>query len=356
MFILKNNDPSLEGLSKYKKRGFELEIAQNQLKALEELYSTTKTSLDASNSLYELFVHPVIDCLCKDIEIYTQYVQNAEQDLARITFPSGPRAEASIIEQALDAVKRLYPEYSDSCTAVLKLPPPSPPKKRLSSEDIEHRRIAAKLHPKQKVARTHFETSYPKLLGDHMEYMEQVRSLVWDNTTRRSELSTTIACNANAEKVFIDRFSTADAIAVPYEKLELEQSRSEYQHAPVVNPLTRNLEEVPIVILGRDIDSGSEEDFAAELLVACLERYLVAPYRDVHACPEDSWATIRRMESSQNIQSVYDIVSSLPHSGVVEKLLEVVMMNSGMSVPLLNLTNQTSAKKLRGTFTNLVPY
>ncbi|KAG8809112.1 hypothetical protein FRC18_004686 [Serendipita sp. 400] len=53
------------------------------------------------------------------------------------------------------------------------------------------------------------------------------------------------------------------------------------------------------------------------------------------------------MESSQSIQNVYDIVSSLPHSGVVEELLEVVMMNSGMSVPLLNLTNQTSARKLR---------
>ncbi|KAG8815982.1 hypothetical protein FRC19_000645 [Serendipita sp. 401] len=90
------------------------------------------TRLDPSSSLYEALVHPIIECLRKDIEGYTQYVQSTAQDLARITFPFassfafiGPRAEASDIGQDLDAVEQLYPEYSDSCTAVLKLRPPS---------------------------------------------------------------------------------------------------------------------------------------------------------------------------------------------------------------------------------------
>ncbi|KAG8849290.1 hypothetical protein FRB91_010072 [Serendipita sp. 411] len=257
----------------------------------------------------------------------------------------GPRDEASNIGQDLDAVRRLYPEYSDSCTAVLKLRPPSSVK-WLHDEDIKHRKITAKLHPKQKAARTHFETSYPKLLKDHMEYMEQVRRLVWDNTTRRSELSTTIACNTNAEKVLIDRFSTADAIAVPYRKLELEQSCLEYRHAPVLNPLTRNLEEGRIVILGRDIDPGSEEDIAGELLIACLERYppiceigQLARGRAVHE-------TILRMESSQNMRDIYEIVSSLSDAEVIV-LLGVILTNSRVNLPLLNLTNRKSASKLR---------
>ncbi|KAG8866609.1 hypothetical protein FRC20_008015 [Serendipita sp. 405] len=195
MLVLQNEDTGPEDLSKYRKRAFEyveeekivldalvvlyrkrLEIVQNHSKALEELRSTTMNILDTSSSLYDVLVRPVMDCLRKDIESYTQYTRDIEQDLTRITFTSGPRLEASIIEQDLDAVKRLYREYSASRIAVLELSPP-PSMKRLPDEDIEHRRIAAKLHPKQKVARTHFETSYP-LLNDHMKYMEQVRRLV----------------------------------------------------------------------------------------------------------------------------------------------------------------------------------
>ncbi|KAG9045442.1 hypothetical protein FS842_001184, partial [Serendipita sp. 407] len=364
MLVLQNEDTGPEDLSKYRKRAFEyveeekivldalvvlyrkrLEIVQNHSKALEELRSTTMNTLDTSSSLYDALVRPVIDCLRKDIESYTQYARDIEQDLTRITFTSGPRLEASIIEQDLDAVKRLYREYSASRIAVLELSPP-PSMKRLPDEDIEHRRIAAKLHPKQKVARTHFETSYPKLLNDHMKYMEQVRRLVWNNTTRRSELSATIACDANAEKMSIDRFSTADAIAVPYEKLELEQSRREYRHALILNPTTGNLEEDRTVILGRDIDPGSEEDFAGELLIACLERYPLVYNLPAYTWWTASWEIIHRMESSQSIQCIYDIVSGLSNANVA-MLLEVILINSRMNVPLLNLTDHRSASRLR---------
>ncbi|KAG8799973.1 hypothetical protein FRC16_004005 [Serendipita sp. 398] len=358
MLVLQNEDTGPEDLSKYRKRAFEyveeekivldalvvlyrkrLEIVQNHSKALEELRSTTMNILDTSSSLYDVLVRPVMDCLRKDIESYTQYTRDIEQDLTRITFTSGPRLEASIIEQDLDAVKRLYREYSASRIAVLELSPP-PSMKRLPDEDIEHRRIAAKLHPKQKVARTHFETSYPKLLNDHMKYMEQVRRLV--------ELSATIACDANAEKMSIDRFSTADAIAVPYEKLELEQSRREYRHALILNPTTGNLEEDRTVILGRDIDPGSEEDFAGELLIACLERYPLVYSLPAYTWWTASWEIIHRMESSQSIQCIYDIVSGLSNANVA-MLLEVILINSRMNVPLLNLTDHRSASRLRDT-------
>ncbi|KAG8815981.1 hypothetical protein FRC19_000644, partial [Serendipita sp. 401] len=150
-----------------------------------------------------------------------------------------------------------------------------------------------------------------------MEYMEQVRRLVWDNTTRRSELSTTIACNTNAEKVLIDSFSTADAIAVPYRKLELEQSCLEYRHAPVLNPLTRNLEEGRIVILGRDIDPGSEGDIAGDLLIACLERYPPICEIGQLARGRAVYENIHRMESSQNMRDIYEIVSGLSDAEVI---------------------------------------
>ncbi|KAG8809113.1 hypothetical protein FRC18_004687 [Serendipita sp. 400] len=90
-------------------------------------------TLDTSSSLYDVLVRPVMDCLRKDIESYTQYARDIEQDLTRITFTSGPRLEASIIEQDLDAVKRLYREYSASRIAVLELSPP-PSMKRLPDE------------------------------------------------------------------------------------------------------------------------------------------------------------------------------------------------------------------------------
>ncbi|KAG8758658.1 hypothetical protein FRC14_007644 [Serendipita sp. 396] len=344
MLVLQNEDTGPEDLSKYRKRAFEyveeekivldalvvlyrkrLEIVQNHSKALEELRSTTMNILDTSSSLYDVLVRPVMDCLRKDIESYTQYTRDIEQDLTRITFTSGPRLEASIIEQDLDAVKRLYREYSASRIAVLELSPP-PSMKRLPDEDIEHRRIAAKLHPKQKVARTHFETSYPKLLNDHMKYMEQVRRLVCGTI-----------------------LLVGDAIAVPYEKLELEQSRREYRHALILNPTTGNLEEDRTVILGRDIDPGSEEDFAGELLIACLERYPLVI--EVYSLPAYTWWTasweiIHRMESSQSIQCIYDIVSGLSNANVA-MLLEVILINSRMNVPLLNLTDHRSASRLR---------
>ncbi|KAG8800079.1 hypothetical protein FRC17_006965, partial [Serendipita sp. 399] len=86
------------------------------------------------------------------------------------------------------------------------------------------------------------------------------------------ELSTTIACNANRERMLVDKVSTADAIAVPHLKMSLEMDRREYRHAPVLNLMTRGMEEGRTVIFGREVELGSE-DIAEEVIVACLERW-----------------------------------------------------------------------------------
>ncbi|KAG8852507.1 hypothetical protein FRB91_006404 [Serendipita sp. 411] len=169
--------------------------------------------------------------------------------------------------------------------------------------------LASRLHPVQKTARMHFETSYPDLLNNHMGYMEQVKHLIMSNATHRSEFATTIACDANAEKLLADSFSTADAIAVSYQKMELEKDRREYRHAPVLNPVSRELEEGCSVILGCYLDPMETDNVAEGVIIECLERYLSlyqfpsSKLADI-ASWEYCWEAIHMMEMGYGVREI----------------------------------------------------
>ncbi|KAG8832110.1 hypothetical protein FRC17_002056 [Serendipita sp. 399] len=200
----------------------------------------------------------------------------------------------------------------------------------------------------QKVARTHFETTYPKLLDDHMECMEQVRKLVLFNATRRSELSTTIACNSSAEKECVDKFSTTDAIAVPHLKMGLEMCQREYHHAPVLNVLTRELDEGCTVILGREIVSGATENLAQDVIIACLKRCTRAVSVESRwkLRLENYWDIIHRMELNPSAQNISYLVATLDKVEAME-LIRTIMSNTGARHPILNIVDLESMQKLQ---------
>ncbi|KAG8832107.1 hypothetical protein FRC17_002053 [Serendipita sp. 399] len=373
---------SEKDLSKYKKLGYEyveeekvvldslvllyrkrLEIAQNHLKSLEELYFVSENSFNPSSTLHGSLISPIIVCLQRDIDGHRQYIEKARNDLAVLTFPIGPRSVVQDIKRDIGLVKPLYSDYEDSCVAASKLPAPSPSfdnSWRIHEEDIRHRQIAARLHPKQKAARDHFDHTYPsmieldygqKLLDDHMEYMEQVKKLVRSDTNRRRELSTTVACNANAEKELVDRFSTTDAIAVAYMKLGLEKDRREYRHAPVLNIFTRELEEDRTVVLGREIELDSDYDPAQEMIVACLARCIKAPYlwSDVQSEKEweHLWGITHEMELDSSERHVHETVSKLRNGYEIGHQIGMLMSNTRTPYPLLNIADERSIKKLK---------
>ncbi|KAG8830282.1 hypothetical protein FRC17_005107, partial [Serendipita sp. 399] len=192
-----------------------------------------------------------------------------------------------------------------------------------------------------------------KLLDDHMEYMEQVRKLMRRNSAHRSELATTIACNASAERDCIERFSTADAIAVPYAKMGLERDRREYRRAPVLNLFTRELEEGPTVILGRDIDLGSDDDFALEVLMACLDRYLKVTHTEWSDLKwRYYWGIIHTMESNPNRELIRELVNKFQHGYEIEYLIRILMENPWIPGQLLNIVDWQSLTKLAGNHWN----
>ncbi|KAG8832108.1 hypothetical protein FRC17_002054 [Serendipita sp. 399] len=339
-----NDNSSEEDLSKYKKRGYDL-------KTLEELHATTKVTFDPASTLYGPLVSPALNY----IEGYKLYVRSAEDDLAKITFQTGPHAVVQDIKRDREALTTLYPDYEASCIAVSKLPASSPSWEnnwRVHEEgivisypmesplsiksEVRHRQIAARLHPKQKTVRVHFESTYPKLLDDHIECMEQVKKLVKLHANRRSELSTTIACNANAEKDLLDRFSLADAIAVPHLKMELERDRREHRHAPILNLFTREMDDGCTVILGRDIELGSEtdDDLAREL------RGAVAPHWKKY------WDIIHAMESDETQRFMCRAILNLQHRQDHERLIRVIMYSTRMTHPLLNIIDEHSLNDL----------
>ncbi|KAG8810598.1 hypothetical protein FRC18_003974 [Serendipita sp. 400] len=372
---VQSNNASLEDLSKYRKLGYEhveeekvlldglvtfyrkrVEIAQSYLKALEELYSITVAEFDASNSLYELLARPAFDCLGKDIEGHRHYIHRTQHDLDKVTFPMGPRSVVQSIKEDTEAAKRLYPEYADSCTPALNLLPPRPGGwKLLREEEIMHRMLASRLHPVQKTARMHFETSYPDLLDNHMGYMEQVKHLIMSDATHRSEFATTIACDANAEKLLADSFSTADAIAVSYQKMELEKDRREYRHAPVLNPVSRELEEGCSVILGCYLDPMETDNVAEGVIIECLERYLSlyqlpsSKLADI-ASWEYCWEAIHMMEMGYGVR---EILLGLSQWKQAREMIRFLAVNSRQfSFPLLNLTDQRAVELLQNDYWN----
>ncbi|KAG8829466.1 hypothetical protein FRC17_006533, partial [Serendipita sp. 399] len=192
-----------------------------------------------------------------------------------------------------------------------------------------------------------------KLLDDHMEYMEQVKKLMRRNSAHQSELATTIACNASAERDCIERFSTADAIAMPYAKMGLERDRREYQRAPVLNLFTRELEEGPTVILGRDIDLGSDDDFALEVLMACLDRYVKVTHTEWSDLNwRNYWGIIHAMESNPNRELIRELVNNFQHGYEIEYLIRILMENPWTPGQLLNIVDWQSLTKLAGNHWN----
>ncbi|KAG8751484.1 hypothetical protein FRC14_007827 [Serendipita sp. 396] len=373
---------SLEDLSKYRKLGYEhveeekvlldslivlyrkrLDVAQSHLKVLEGLYSTSLTDFDTTNSLYEPLIRPALDSLGKDIEGYRQYIHRSQSDLDKVTFPMGPHSIVQSIKEDMDIVKRSYPEYDVSCLLALNLPPPHPGGwKFLRNEEITHRMLASRLHPFQSPVRLHFETSYPQLLEDHMTYMEQVKRLMMSNATHRSELSTTIACGASTEKHHIDRFSTTDAIAVPHEKMELEKGRREWRHAPVLNPVSRRMEEDCFIILACYPDPMSCPNLAEQVVIVCLEQYrrlcCNPPNHlgSLSSTPDSTkswsyyWEVIHSMETGQDLCAT---ISQLSQPRQLESLICILVFNSLWSrFPLLNLTDQSSVDILQRDYWN----
>ncbi|KAG8775039.1 hypothetical protein FRC15_000834 [Serendipita sp. 397] len=273
----------------------------------------------------------------------------------------GPRSIVQSIKEATNAAKHLYPKYADSCQPALDILPHHNGWKSLrderiggflahcpslTPEEITHRRLASILHPVQKAARLHFETSYPQLLDDHINYMEQIKHLIMSNATRRSEFSTAIACDANAERFIIDRFSTTDAITAPYQKMELEKDRREYRHAPVLNPVSRELEEERSVILGCDPMQKSD-NVAEEVIIACLERYRSLYWQSppskyaAIASWKHCWGFIHMMETGYGVRETLLGVSRWEQVG---QLIRLLVVNTHLSSrPFLNLTDQRTA-------------
>ncbi|KAG8793161.1 hypothetical protein FRC20_001137 [Serendipita sp. 405] len=367
------DNSSLEDLSKYRKPGYEyvedekalldglvtfyrkrLEIAEIYLRAIEALYSTTVAGLDASNSLYELLALPALDCLEKDITGHRHYVHSTQCDLDKVTFPMGPRSIAQSIQEDTDAAKRLYLEYADSCPRVLNLPPPRPGGwKFLREEEITHRMLASRLHTVQKGSRLHFKTSYPASCSHPRRF---VKHLVMSNATHRSEFANTTTSSANAERLLVDKFSTADAIAVPNQKMDLEKDRREYRHAPVLNPVARKLEEGRSVILGCWLDPMRTDNITEDLIIACLERYR-SLYRQSPSCNfngisfwEYYWETINMIETGHDVRETLSSLSQWEEAGELIGLLVVNTLRS--SPPLLNLTDQESIDILQKDYWN----
>ncbi|KAG8830445.1 hypothetical protein FRC17_004855 [Serendipita sp. 399] len=353
---------SEEDLSKYEKRGYEyveeekvaldeivllyrkrLEVMQNHLKALEEVHAMAMASFNPASTLHELLIVPILECLQKDLQGQKKCIQDSEEDLESITFPPGPYRDAGIIKKDLKAVEPLYSEYKSSYAAVLEQPPPSLPtgeKWPSEAEDIKHRQVTAKLHSKQKVARMHFDVAYPILLDDHMEYMEQVKRLTLSNTMRRSELSTTIASNASTERMLLeDKFSTTDAIAVPHMKMDLERDRREYQHAPVLNLLTRKLEEGRTVIMGRDLEFGSADEPVEEVILACVKRWPTAKF----LLPSSEYLFPARDPRGKYppFRNYWEIIHA------IEADSRIIMTNTQLTSPLvIGINDEESMKRL----------
>ncbi|KAG8805863.1 hypothetical protein FRC17_005298 [Serendipita sp. 399] len=199
-----------------------------------------------------------------------------------------------------------------------------------------------------------------------MAYMEQVKKLAQNDSTHRSELSTTIARNATEENDLVYHFSTTDAIAVPYMKMDLEKNRREYRHAPIPNILTRKLEEARTVIFGRDIDLESDDDIMQEVLVACLHRYPKVqgspvvghrtrdegegyPSNSPRIMPWiDCWDIIHRVEVDPSIQNIHDTVSKIQSGSEMRDLISMIMRHTRMAYPLLNIVDERSMEVLGG--------
>ncbi|KAG8804259.1 hypothetical protein FRC17_006011, partial [Serendipita sp. 399] len=157
--------------------------------------------------------------------------------------------------------------------------------------------------------------------------MEQVGKLVQNNATSRSELSTTIACNASGEKNNVYKFSTTDAIAVPYMKMDLEKDRREYRHAPILNIVTRGLEEGRTVILGRDIDIEADDDIGQEIV---LDEGISPVEDEGQGYPSNNprnvpwsncWDIIHDMEADASVQNIHDIVSKIVYRSELHILI-----------------------------------
>ncbi|KAG8825088.1 hypothetical protein FRC17_008855 [Serendipita sp. 399] len=178
-------------------------------------------------------------------------------------------------------------------------------------------------------------------------------SSIWEGTQGLisfyfSEFSTATASNSNVERDHIDRFSTADAIAIPHMKMQLERNRREYRHAPILNPMTRELEEGRTVILGRDIDLTSKDFLAEAVVMACLNRYTTLDYhwykRQQEVGWHDLWHIIHEMEAEINATNLNEVISKLWDRTEIAGVVYVTIRNT--KSPLLHIADEQSVKKL----------
>ncbi|KAG8806706.1 hypothetical protein FRC17_004850, partial [Serendipita sp. 399] len=183
-----------------------------------------------------------------------------------------------------------------------------------------------------------------------MEYMEQVKQLMVDNATHRSNLSAELTRHVIEEGALVEEFSSASGIAASHERMELEKDLLDYRHASVLNSKTRVLEDgVVSIILGGEIDSTtSVAEVVRALIVGCMERLLYAehtesqrPINSVAAAYfttslpwQEVWEIIYGMELCADPLAVYNYVFELPNEQL-EALIRIILEN--LPFPILNI-------------------
>ncbi|KAG8803181.1 hypothetical protein FRC17_006232 [Serendipita sp. 399] len=146
--------------------------------------------------------------------------------------------------------------------------------------------------------------------------------------------------------MLVDKVSTADAIAVPRLKMSLEMDQQEYRHAPILNLMTRGMEEGRTVIFGREVELGSE-DILDEVIVACLERLPETSWAEhYHKDWEYYWDIIVAMELNSGGQAIRRGISIIQNGYHLEALTDIVVANTRVT-PISTKIDEGAMRKLK---------